>query len=194
MKLYEGNQPCAGCGRTGKEKPRNSKDGLCHECREALILGRSMIKERNLERNYYRLPEFMETNITWYTIPIREIDKALRTLLRQFSQFDRDHISGHAPEKEYCICGKIDATCARDKFILPVSVYEAAKDLCNKILDAAKTLDKEKDNYKKELDEILRAQKNEIYNEGVAHGRDLLNQLNRGEITTNDIDVFIKKY
>lgn len=40
----------------------------------------------------------------------------------------------------------------------------------------------------------MKKQKNEIYNEGVAHGRNILNQLNSGEITAKDIDAFIKKY
>ena len=193
MNHYEGKQPCAGCGRTGEEVPRDKKDGLCRECAEAIKLGRMMIQERDLKRTYYCLDEFMNTTITWYTIPIPEIDKALRNLLRSFSQFDKNHACGSTGASDP-IVGRFDALTARDTFVLPVCVYDAAKELCEKILDAAKTLKEEKNNYRKELDEELAAQKNEIYNEGVAHGRNILNQLNSGEITAKDIDAFIKKF
>ena len=39
-----------------------------------------------------------------------------------------------------------------------------------------------------ELDRQLEEQKDEIYNEGVAYGRTLLTQLNRGEISVNDFE------
>lgn len=32
--LYKGKQPCTGCGKTGEEKPRFNKDGLCMETKE----------------------------------------------------------------------------------------------------------------------------------------------------------------
>ena len=193
---YEGKQPCAGCGRTGEEEPRFRKDGLCRDCEEAVKLGKMMIKERDLKRTFYRLDEFMTTHITWYDIPIPEIDYALRYLLWQFSQFDQDHVCGKRTEKGGfdTICGRFDAITARDTFVLPVCVYDAAKELCEKILAAANTLKEERRHYREELDKELAAQKNEIYNDGVAHGRNLLNQLNRGEITAKDIEVFIKKY
>lgn len=196
MNHYEGKQPCAGCGRTGEEVPRDKKDGLCRECAEAIKLGRMMIQERDLKRTYYRIDEFMSTHMTWYTIPVPEIDRAVRNLLRQFSQFDNNHVCGkHEKAKDYdTICGSLNAGTARDTFILPVAVYEAAKELCTTVLEAAKRLKQEKENYRKELDEELAAQKNEIYNEGVAHGRNILNQLNSGEITAKDIDAFIKKF
>lgn len=196
MNYYEGKQPCAGCGRTGEEVPRGKKDGLCRECAEAVKLGRMIIQERDLKRTYYRLDEFMDTHMTWYTIPVPEIDRAVRNLLKQFSQFDTNHACGkHEKAKDYdFICGRSDAITARDTFVLPVAVYEAAKELCTIVLEAADKLDEEKRNYRKELDAELAAQKNEIYNEGVAHGRNLLNQLNSGEITAKDIDAFIKKF
>ena len=196
MNNYVGKQPCAGCGRTGEEVPRDKKDGLCRECTEAIKLGRMMIQERDLKRTHYRLDEFIDTHMTWYTIPVPEIDRAVRNLLKQFSQFDFNHVCGkHEKAKDYdTICGSLNAGTARDTFILPVAVYEAAKELCTTILEAARQLKQEKENYRKEIDEELAAQKNEIYNEGVAHGRNILNQLNSGEITAKDIDAFIKKY
>jgi hypothetical protein len=193
MAMYEGKQPCAGCGRTGTENPRRSKDGLCSDCAEALKIGQMMVNERDMKRSYYRLDEFMNTTMTWYTIPIREIDSSLRALLRSFSQFDSNHAKGSAGASNP-ICGRLEAITARDTFVLPVAVYDKAKTLCEVILEAAKTLYEEKKNYRKELDAELAAQKNEIYNDGIAHGRNLLNQLNCGEITAKDIETFVKKY
>ncbi|MDO4801928.1 MAG: hypothetical protein Q4A15_07150, partial [Prevotellaceae bacterium] len=46
---------------------------------------------------------------------------------------------------------------------------------------------------KKKQDE-LREEKNKIFNEGVEYGRNLLFQLNRGEITAEDINKEIKMF
>ena len=52
----------------------------------------------------------------------------------------------------------------------------------------------EKNHYKEELQEEFAKQKDEIFNEGVKHGRNLLMQLNNGEITPNQFIEPVKKY
>ena len=42
MKLYEGKEPCPGCGRTGIEVPRTYKSGLCYDCEQNLKLGKQI--------------------------------------------------------------------------------------------------------------------------------------------------------
>lgn len=46
MKLYEGKEPCPGCGRTGIQVPRTYKSGLCYDCEQNLKLGKQIV-------NYY---------------------------------------------------------------------------------------------------------------------------------------------
>lgn len=44
--MYDKLAPCLGCGITGEEKPRPSKDELCWDCREAIKIGVDIIKNQ----------------------------------------------------------------------------------------------------------------------------------------------------
>lgn len=188
--MYEGNAPCPGCGRTGQEKPRTSKDGLCYDCQHQLEIGRSVAKERGLECNYYRMDDLMTASLTYFTIPLKEIEIATTNFLYTLSQFRGEQVDWHNEP----LAGKLDAITGRRYFVLPKVTFEAAQKMCQTIVDAANQLQDEKRNYREELNEELAAQKNEIFNEGVAYGRNLLTQLNRGEINVKDFEAVVKKY
>lgn len=192
-RFYDGKEPCPGCGRPGTDVPRQSKNGLCRECSEAVSLGRALIRERDLERNNYILDEFQDALLTWYAVPLGKVDTALRRLLSTFSKFDSRHAKGcHGLSN--VLTGKLDATTARDLFVLPTETYEAANELCSTLKDVCWELKEERDNMRKQLMVEVRDQKNTIYNEGVQHGRNLLMQLNSGEITPDDFVKPVCKY
>lgn len=193
MKLYEGKEPCIGCGRSGEVAPRERKDALCKDCSEALWIGRGVVRDLNLDRSYYRLPEFQQYYMTWYVIPINTVDKALRKLLSTFCQFDKRNISGTITKKTI-LCGIADAVTSHDTFLLPTITGDAANELCQALRDVCWQLKREKDEYKKTLEKEVADQKNEIYNLGVEHGRNLLFQLNNGEISIDDFSKHVKKY
>ena len=193
MKYYEGSAPCPGCGRTGEQVARKAKDALCHDCQEQLRIGRAIAQERQLERNYYKMEDLIVAELTWYTIPVAEIDKKLRNLLRTFSVFDSRNAS-YIPSNEGCLAGRIEATTARDSFVLPRVTLDAAKELCGALKDVCWDLKEQRENYRKELDAQLADQKNEIFNQGVARGRNLLLQLNSGEITLQEFQAVQKKF
>lgn len=193
MRYYEGNMPCPGCGRTGEQVARRAKDALCRDCEEQLRIGRSIAQERQLERHYYRMEDLIIAEMTWYTIPIGEISRKLCNLLRTFSTFDSRNAST-MPIGESVLAGRSDAVTQRDKFILPRVTFEAAKELCGALKDACWDLEKQRDDYREELNAQLADQKNEIFNQGVARGRDLLMQLNRGEISLQDFSAVQKRY
>lgn len=193
MKYYEGSAPCPGCGRTGEQVARKAKDALCHDCQEQLRIGRAIAQERQLERNYYKMEDIIVAELTWYTIPVAEIDKKLRNLLWTFSVFDSRNAS-YIPSNEGCLAGRIEATTARDRFVLPRVTLDAAKELCGALKDACWDLKEQRENYRKELDAQLADQKNEIFNQGVARGRNLLLQLNSGEITLQEFQAVQKKF
>ena len=193
-KFYEGSAPCPGCGRTGEDVPRKSKDSLCYDCEMALSIGRAIVKERNLDRNHYNMDDLRIGQMTWYTISIRSVESALCDLLRTFSKFDQNRVSMKGGISESQLAGRADAFTARDSFVLPDITFNAAKKLCEVLKDVCHELNKARDNYQKELDEQLRQQKNDIFNDGVAHGRNLLFQLNNGEITADEINKRINKY
>lgn len=191
--VYKGSAPCPGCGRSGTEVPRLSKDGLCLECTEHLNIGRQFCKEKDLERHHYVIDDLTTGFMTWYQVRNKEIDGCLRELLKTFSQFDSRYAGGYC-RQESMLAGYAGSGTSHDVFVLPMVTLEAAKKLCHAIEDAVGELNRERDSYRKELDEQLRQQKNDIFNEGVAYGRNLLFQLNNGEITADEINKRINKY
>lgn len=193
MKLYKGAAPCPGCGRTGEEVARSSKDSLCNDCMNTLKIGRVIVKERNLDRKYFLMDDLTKGFMTWYLIRDYDIDGSLRELLRTFSQFDSRYAVGFC-RQETMLAGQAGSGTSCDCFVLPKVTFEAAKKLCHAIKDAADELNRERDNYKDELDKKLNEERNRIYNDGVAHGRNLLMQLNRGEISVNDFEKPVKKF
>lgn len=191
--MYQGNQPCPGCGKTGHENPRPLKDGLCYDCQKQLEIGRAISRERKLERNYYKMDDLSVCHMTWYTIRDPQIEKALCNLLKTFSAFDQSRISDECRDHGI-LTGRIDACTGRHSFVLPKVTFEAAQELCNTINEAARELNQAREDYRKELEAELSEKKNEIYNEGVEHGRNLLLQLNAGKITLDQFHESIKKY
>ena len=192
-KWYTGPAPCPGCGRSGENTSRISKDALCSDCEAQLRIGRAITQERQLERNYYRLDDLVIAQMTWYTIPVKNISCKVIDLLRTFSSFDSRYASW-MPSRDAQLAGEASGTTAHDTFVLPRITFEAAKELCQALKDACWDLETQRRNYRKELDVKLANEKNEIYNQGVAYGRNLLQQLNRGEISLQDFQAFQKKY
>lgn len=90
--------------------------------------------------------------------------------------------------------GKGDSVTAYDTFVIPKITFEAAKELCEAIKEVSWKLRREEHEYKERLEKELAEQKNDIYNEGVEHGRNLLFQLNNGKISLDDFSKRIKKY
>ena len=104
----------------------------------------------------------------------------------QFASFEtREH--GHLSTRS-------DAVTAFDNIVLPRVTFEAARAFVLTVMQLSADLEKEKDNNRKELQAELAQQKNDIYNEGVRRGRDLLFQLNSGEITPADFTKNIKRF
>ena len=77
---------------------------------------------------------------------------------------------------------------------MPAQVFEAASNLCKVIKDECDKIQQERYDYKKEVMKEVNAYKNDIYNEGVEKGRNLLFQLNAGEITAEDFNKRIDKF
>ena len=193
-KLYKGKEPCLGCGRTGEEKPRYSKDCLCPDCQDTLNIGRTLVKEKNLDRKNYNMDELMTAFMTWYAVPVPEIDKALRELLRTFSQFDTRYSGGVSALQTKFLAGQAGSGTSHENFCLPICTFEAARNLCKIIEKTSWDLKKDREHYKEELEKELAKQKDEIFNEGVEKGRNLLMQLNNNEITPDQFIKPIKKY
>lgn len=46
--MYQGNSKCSGCGRSGTEAPRVSKNHLCPYCAQCLLVGITVADKYNL--------------------------------------------------------------------------------------------------------------------------------------------------
>ena len=146
-----------------------------------------------MERGRFHLDELTNGFMTWYQIRNTKIDGCLRDLLRTFSQFDSKY-AGEYCRQDTMLAGYAGCGTSHDDFVIPKVTFEAAKKLCYAVEDAVGELNREREAYKKRLDAELAEQKNDIYNEGVQYGRNLLFQLNRGEITVDELNKRIKKY
>lgn len=165
MKLYKGDSPCLGCGRTGKEKGRSAKDSLCWDCRELLSLGTEVNKLRSLQTD-----EIVEVNL--FMTGLRYLSSgesnlciaALREFLSSISEKEKRanckqrHIGFYNSSYSMEIRGiKMTPVSAEhlECFIKALNQYSAA-----------------------------------VYADGVKFGSNLLMQLNSGELTP---DAFVKR-
>ena len=82
MGYYTGIKVCAGCKKSGKEKPRWEIDSLCYDCKEALKRGYEMIETDS--EPYIRVMQHH------HALPDNELNILLHELL----------IGIHRPEKE----------------------------------------------------------------------------------------------
>jgi len=201
--MYKGKITCIGCGKTGEEAPRKSKDCLCDDCENSLKIGRAIVKERNLESKSYCLDEFKIGSFKWNTYT-DDIENALINLLNSFSQFkETNKIWGFRESLYYNKL--LSSYGASHEVILPVETFEAAKRLCETLKKANDELKEKRQTYKEEVFKELIAEKhklykeiadekNKIYNDGVHYGRNLLVQLNNGEIAPNEILKDVKPF
>ena len=86
---------------------------------------------------------------------------------------------------------KIGGGYSTDHFVLPTETVEAAKDLCKTIYEKCKEISDKEYYLRSEMRKVLEIERDKLYNEGIRHGRNLLLQLNNGEIGEND---FFKEY
>lgn len=202
---YTGKVPCPGCQTPGTEKPRDYKDSLCYECKSYLKAGREY--EEVLQKNDIRVSS---TFINWYFF-----DSLLKVYGKQFHNRPEDEKKSerlghliHTFLKSVSLVGShvvtkgetvhLGRTGGRRNYPLP---EEAAKcldeiqsllsDILEGVMITSRSIEREK------KDAVYRVQQEErqkIFNEGVAAGKNLLMQLNSGAITMQDFDKTINKY
>lgn len=186
-KLYRGKQKCAGCGRTGEEYPRYDKDGLCLECYEKLKLGREVSEQLQRKRSDIRFDELSDVHMTWYEVPF--IHHKLVDFIRSVVSFSTKFASvyGKPPCGDFLL-GTPGCGTSYDSFAVPTDSVKPLKELCKAIQDKMIEVRTKEDNMRRDLMKELDMEREEIYNEGVKRGRNLLAQLNSGEITVRELN------
>ena len=186
--MYNGNAKCPGCGRPGTEIGRPNKDSLCWECENFIKVGRNVVDYYKLVRRVPVFPEHKQMCMTWYTIRIRAIDKAVEQLLRTMQVFDYTFCSSMKSINDSLLAGRFDAITSRDNYSIPSAMIDAAKNLCDVVRQVSEDLEDKERSYEKDLEYILKQREKDIYKEGIKEGANLLISLNRGEITPEEIN------
>jgi hypothetical protein len=175
--MYEGKEICQGCGKTGAEKPRYRKSELCKDCENQLKIGRARQHEDHIE--YVRICQFMHaySSLDFHD---KRLNRIIYDLVNSLNNESAEYNSNDAI-KTYFGDNVYWATIPKS-FLEPLQVFGESM---NKYV---MELRKEKDNLPKLAKEEVAKEKDRIYNEGVKKGRDLLFQLNNGELTIDDIN------
>jgi len=186
MKKYEGEKPCQGCGKSGKECPRIHINKLCDDCLKVYTIGKEL-------RNDYRPEDYTMASAQWYKLRFYnhehhgvEIEEAFFELL-------------DAMARRVGFTSRVDLTdCSATTSSKSVIISKKYADALKKIVDALGLQQAElRDGFasvETQRKEVIANERNKIYNEGVAHGRSMLLQLNSGEITLADFEEKIVKY
>ena len=178
---YEGDKPCPGCGRSGKEITRESKDGLCPQCRR--LLDKARIGEME-SREYSRV------FVTWYSFFYAPLDTAVHEFLKKISMDEAKCL----PIVGQYNLGKRCAVTASNCYYIPRFVAVALDELIQALMKEGEMLRTAYDELPKKAAEEVAKEKQRYFAEGVAHGRQLLIQLNRGEISLQDFNAIPKRY
>lgn len=90
--------------------------------------------------------------------------------------------------------GNIDAVTASDVYYIPAFVADALEDLIQGIQHEGRELKRQEAEAREAAREETAKCRQQYFEEGVRYGRQLLSQLNRGEITLADFEAIPKKY
>ena len=181
MGYYEGKQPCAGCGRPGTDRARIAKDHLCPECQELLNKARTVELEPR---------EYARVFVTWYSFYHDPLNKMMHEFLMKLSNPAAEHLRFLKQKR----LGNIDAITASDVYYIPAFVADALEDLIRGIQREGSELKRQEAAAREAAREETAKCRQQYFEEGVRYGRQLLAQLNRGEISLSDFEAIPKKY
>ena len=165
MRYYTGDLPCIGCGKTGREKARLSKDSLCFDCKNILRLGFDVAEKRKLQIDLISDVDISLTGLRYlssgetgnviaafreFLETISEVEKIANCKKKHIGYYDNSHSRNIGPFRF-----NIDSADKLECLILALNQYTAS-----------------------------------VYKDGVKHGSNLLMRLNEGELTP---DAFLKR-
>jgi hypothetical protein len=171
--MYKGKETCQGCRKSGIEKPRWDKDRLCEECNDLLKLGQARDFDNKIEyvgvsdwHNGYRnigdisLDKFANAILDALNNPTaKEVERI---------DFPRAQYSGQTFHK------------------IPKNTAEPLKQFFLDLNEFAKQVSDAKERALSSANSHIFNEKQRIFNEGVDAGKNLLFQLNNGDITISE--------
>lgn len=164
MKTYKGDAPCPGCGKTGREKERYCKDGLCWDCKRLLGLGKELSEIRADQTDKITEVSIYMTGLQYLSSgETHDCIVAFREFLTSIS--DKEKLDNC--QSRYI--GYFDGSDSKN--IRGIKMTPESADHLESFVTA--------------LNQYSKA----VYDDGVKHGSNLLMRLNEGELTPN---AFIK--
>lgn len=176
--VYEGKEKCQGCGKPGTESIRRSKDKLCDECSKYLQLG----KVREVESGIKYAGVFQHFNAA-----SRELNNALQAFLAAVHNPHSNVTQGY-----HCILKEWGDNGLR--YIVDSRIVEPLQALMEVLRKRDYELRMQLEELPGQAEKAANAERNKIFNEGVKYGRNLLSQLNSGEISVNEFEKERSKY
>ena len=179
---YKGKEKCSGCGKSGTESPRKDKNSLCDECMRQLERGRRAEIEESSCKYVFISQHVCAFRTDWLNTKVHEFLESVNNEhvdLRDTIGSDSLRVHFGDNKKYY----KIDAR-----------LVDPLKNLFNDFNDKVVEIEEKENNMKEEAIRKANMERDRIFNEGVEYGKNLLFQLNRGEITANDFNKDVVKY
>lgn len=115
--MYRGKEKCSGCHTSGEVKPRNGRNELCSDCKEALTVGTLRLKqleslnEHDLIRLSFRTVFSMKEATVYRSDQIKILDKFILSFLRDNCITER-YATNTVKVSEHLRVGVNATTCA----------------------------------------------------------------------------------
>ena len=167
--MYTGKEKCQGCGKSGTESPRLEKDHLCHTCEDLLNLGKA--KDVELTKEYKAVKQHLHAYTAELNPIVHEILDALNNPTAKRISFPEDLYYSSGDNCRY--------------YKIETKLFEPLRKLFGDLEKLYRNIKVQREQIPIDARLEVDLYKHEIYNQGVAHGRNLLIQLNNGEITAD---------
>ncbi len=178
---YNGKEVCQGCKVSGVEQFRWSKDSLCPTCDKIFKIGQCKDRHNSIEESFNRI--FLHH----HAYSNNEVSDFVHNIL---SILENKYHTKHGESNIHSIKDKWGGNGKYYK--IPEVLLEPFTEFFNK-LDACMS-ESNDSAVDEKVRKMLADVKNEYFNEGVEKGKNLLFQLNSGEITMDKFNDKVKKY
>ncbi len=171
-KAYSGKEVCQGCGKTGGESWRDSRNSLCDKCKEELRAARQLNRESTCEYIKVKQHRYAFNSLSFDDNTLNKFVIDLLGSLHNPFAIPPNGFVEILPNSGNLQCD----------FIIPTKTFDAVKDFVLKMNDFVRDIREKKEKIPYQAAKAVQAEKDRIYNEGIAKGRNLLVQLNTGNI------------
>ncbi len=184
-KKYKGLEVCQGCNKSGSDNPRDNKNSLCSSCDRIFKLGSSKDFESNIE--YIRVHDWHNgyNSLEWGDNTLDHLANEL--LGKLHNPFADTKGSVDFPRRQHL---------GQNLYSIPVVYAESLKNFfielnkkINDMKNKKEALDKK---CRHAVDDVIKNERQRIFDEGISEGKNLLMQLNKGTLSVSDFENTVK--